>query len=435
MNKKESKEKIKREIPNYLLFDYEAVEAHLEKMAAKGWRLVTAGTNVWKYRQAEQAKVKYAVTYAPDASVYDAEPTESQKTLADFCAREGWVKVSDWAQAQIFCSEEENPVPIETDEEIRLEVIKTAMKKNFIPSNVMLVIILAFNLWRVASGFFYNPLPYLSSWLMLLILAFTVVAFPLVAADLAGYFIWVKKSEKSIANGGSCCGVKVLRILNRWCLVFVVVYLLLYVVSALQEGRSEMAKYMVFILLGFTGLVIAVDKTREFMKNKGASRNGNRTAVIVVDVILAFALVAGARYFAFSGDDSGKAKDSYVPEVHSTFIAESISGQCADPKFSYEISEVKWEALTDWCKKKAVEAEDGDWRWIRERENPQQWGADKVYEGGWYDDIDGKREYGKMDVVIMLKDNRIVRVWSIKGLTESETGQVMSILEDVACIS
>lgn len=50
MNKKESKEKIKREIPNYLPFDYEAVEAHLEKMAAKGWRLVNAGTNVWKYR-------------------------------------------------------------------------------------------------------------------------------------------------------------------------------------------------------------------------------------------------------------------------------------------------------------------------------------------------------------------------------------------------
>ena len=192
MNKKESKEKIKREIPNYLPFDYEAVEAHLEKMAAKGWRLVNAGTNVWKYRQAEPARVKYAVTYAADASVYDSEPTESQKTLADFCARGGWVKVSDWAQVQIFCSEEENPVPIETDEEIRLEVIKSAMKKNFIPSNVVLVIILAFNLWRVATGFFYNPLPCLSSWLMLLSLTFAVVAFMLVAAD-CGIFYLGKK--------------------------------------------------------------------------------------------------------------------------------------------------------------------------------------------------------------------------------------------------
>ena len=40
-----------------------------------------------------------------------------------------------------------------------------------------------------------------------------------------------------------------------------------------------------------------------------------------------------------------------------------------------------------------------------------------------------------MDVVILVKDNRIVRVWSIKGLTESETGQVMSILENIAGIA
>lgn len=35
MKEKKSKEKIKREIPNYLLFDYEAVEEHLEKWRPK----------------------------------------------------------------------------------------------------------------------------------------------------------------------------------------------------------------------------------------------------------------------------------------------------------------------------------------------------------------------------------------------------------------
>ena len=151
-------------------------------------------------------------------------------------------------------------MPIETDEEIRLEVIKSAMKKNFIPSNVVLTIIMAFNLWRVASAFFYNPLTYLSSWLMLL-------------------------------------------------------------------------------------------------------------------------------------------------------------------------------SLTFWCEKKAVEAEESDWRWIRESENPQQWGADRVYEGGWYDDIDGKREYGKIDVVILVKDNRIVKLVNQNELKEGEIEDVLSILENVVCIS
>ena len=35
MKEKKSKEKIKREIPNYLLFDYKAVETHLEKRRPK----------------------------------------------------------------------------------------------------------------------------------------------------------------------------------------------------------------------------------------------------------------------------------------------------------------------------------------------------------------------------------------------------------------
>ena len=72
---------------------------------------------------------------------------------------------------------------------------------------------------------------------------------------------------------------------------------------------------------------------------------------------------------------------------------------------------------------------------MREKGNQQQWGADRVVEGGWYDDIDSEIEYGKTDVVILIRDNSIIRVWSIKGLTEAETGQVMSILEGVAGIS
>ena len=104
---KEVKEKARYryELADNLLFDYEAVEKHLEKMAAKGWRIDKINTNLWKYRKAKPAKVKYAVTYAPDASVFDPHPTMNQQTLADFCAQAGWVKVGDWSQAQVFVNE------------------------------------------------------------------------------------------------------------------------------------------------------------------------------------------------------------------------------------------------------------------------------------------------------------------------------------------
>ena len=50
------------------LYDFKGVEKHLADMAAKGWRLERAGRHIWKYRRAEPAKVRYAVTYCLVAS-------------------------------------------------------------------------------------------------------------------------------------------------------------------------------------------------------------------------------------------------------------------------------------------------------------------------------------------------------------------------------
>ncbi|MBR3705447.1 MAG: DUF2812 domain-containing protein, partial [Firmicutes bacterium] len=240
---KEVKEKARYryELADNLLFDYEAVEKHLEKMAAKGWRIDTINTNLWKYRKAEPAKVKYAVTYAPDASVFDPQPTMNQQTLADFCAQAGWVKVGDWSQAQVFVNERENPVPIETDEEIRLEVIKKSMKKSWIPANVMLILVMVFNAWRTISRFVKDPVQDLSSYWGLLTLIFMIVATALVSANLIGYFIWFKKSEKSVATGGTCTNPRIIRQINRWSLPAAVIYFVAIIMAAAGEGAPGAA--------------------------------------------------------------------------------------------------------------------------------------------------------------------------------------------------
>ena len=125
--------KRKREVGSYLLFDYRGVEAHLTKMAARGWRLEKVGTYFWTYRRAEPARVTYAVTYLPDASQFDPDPSEQQASLAELCAAAGWEKAADWGQMQIFVNERPDPVPLETDEAVRLEVIRRSMKKSFQP--------------------------------------------------------------------------------------------------------------------------------------------------------------------------------------------------------------------------------------------------------------------------------------------------------------
>ena len=85
----------------FQLYDYRGVEEQLSAMAARGWRLEKAGSALWKYRRAEPANLRYAVTYSGTASRFEPGPTEGEQSLEELCAAAGWTKVSDCSKMQI----------------------------------------------------------------------------------------------------------------------------------------------------------------------------------------------------------------------------------------------------------------------------------------------------------------------------------------------
>lgn len=404
----------RRELANYLLFDYEAVEAHLEKMAAKGWHIDTVNTNVWKYRKGEPAKVKYAVTYAPDASVFAPEPSVNQQTLADFCAEAGWVKVGDWGQAQIFVNQRENPVPIETDEEIRLEVIRKSMKKSWIPANVLLILLMVFNAWRTISRFVKDPVQDLSSYWGLLTLTFMIVATVLVSANLTGYFIWLRKSEKSVDNGGSCTSPRIVRQINRWSLPAATVYFVAIIMAAAGEGAPGAAAYMVLYMIGFVLMVTILGKTKDFLKSRGVSRGANIAVFVILDIVMAFAMVSALTAFILAGPGlTADEKNPYEPTVHGTFLMQRTYGELDDPEVGYEIVEIKADRLYDWCFEKILNEKRGSIEIKHEKlENPHIWGADEIYEC-WLHNRDYTYKW------ILVKDNYIVEIWGDDEIAEN----------------
>ena len=73
----------------FLIYDHEAIEKHLQEMAAKGWIFEGFNSlNYWEYRQAEPQKIKYAVTYVPGANT-DGTLNEAQQTMDELCAQTG----------------------------------------------------------------------------------------------------------------------------------------------------------------------------------------------------------------------------------------------------------------------------------------------------------------------------------------------------------
>ena len=412
----------KRELMTYLLFDYEGIEEHLEKMAAKGWYLETPGNTVWKYREGVPAEVNYAVTYVPKASQFDPEPIEEQRTLEEFCREAGWEKAGDFLQAQIYMNRRPNPVPIETEEEVRLEVIREAMQKSFVPANVVLTLLMIFNLWRGLNGFFDDPLSYLSGYGSLLSVLFMPIAAVLISANLIAYSVWVKRSAKSVESGGSCVSPKVVRALNKWQLPVILVYFVGMVAGIAGEGNHEAARYMVFYMIGFFGLVALLNATKNFMKKRGASRGKNIAVFVIVDIIGAFAMVSLVMWLAFSGGTSGMEEaDRYAPEVHETFLVKQTSGELKSPKVDYEVNEIKVEGLFDWCLEKRLSYDIARGMIIKYKPGVDAgsnlWGADQAYYSEWF----GGRW-------LLTKDNYIVEIWWADELTDAEKSGLLAQL-------
>lgn len=290
----------KREFGTYLIFDYRGVEEHLMKMAARGWRLEKVGTYFWTYRRAEPAQVTYAVTYLPDASQFDPDPSEQQASLAELCAAAGWEKAADWGQMQIFVNERPDPVPLETDESVRLEVIRRSMKKSFQPWGIAALVLAAVMVGLQIKTLLTDPYSLLSStnlfpsfvWELLLVLQ---------AGNLLWYGRWLRRSRRSVAQGGACADAGPgLRRFNLVILWLVLAMAALFLVSTLLTTGAEIGLFVVCYTAGLVLLILLVDRTRRALKRRGTARGLNVFLTLLVDVVLAVVLAGGSTWLLFS---------------------------------------------------------------------------------------------------------------------------------------
>ena len=87
----------KRQLNWYQPDDTEAIARHLERMAGKGWLLEKVDNWLFTYRRAQPARVRYTVTFFPEASVFDPGLTRGQETYADYCQAAGWELAAAYA--------------------------------------------------------------------------------------------------------------------------------------------------------------------------------------------------------------------------------------------------------------------------------------------------------------------------------------------------
>lgn len=419
---------VKYRLESYTLYDYRGVERHLEAMEAKGWRLEKTG-NLWKYRRTEPKKVHYAVTYVPEASEFNPAPTAGQENLAELCAAAGWEKAADWFQMQIFRSEQPDPMPLETEEAVRLEVLQRAIRKNFLPScllmtvlGVVMLVMQSWTIWR-------DPIDTLTRTSRLFpILLWMLVIFS-AGGNLLDYVLWLRRSKKSVAQGGLCAPGGGYRWLAKVTWGALGILLVGYAVSLFAETEPQMMVFIGCYLLLLLLLIALVRGTQKGLRRAGASKHLNMGLTLAVDVVGAVVLIGGLMAVAVWGifrqgwfqkppvdtyDTGNYVFDIYhdaLPLTIEDITGESYTGYSYERterasfllgylegrqwhvpdgtdalNLDYEILDVKADFLYDWCLAQYLEeyADDQEvWQQEYRAEDPTPWGAEAAYRLWW----------------------------------------------------
>lgn len=271
----------KRRMEVYPLYHHTGIEAHLEKMAAKGWMLEHISNQGWHYRRMEPKKLHFCISYYPKASEFDPEPAEDQKTFLDFCAHTGWVLACTTAQMQIFYNDWENPIPIETDPVLEVENIHASMKKSFLRAQFVLMIlgaVMSFFFW---GELFVSPIGILANpnrlftgvcWLLIIVLSVT---------DVTAYFLWHKKAVIAAEQGIFLDTPSTLAV--QWGTMAVLAVSGIFLIANIAGSGDTM---MLFILGGMGLYMLLLFLFADWIKRFGKKRKWSRVANMLVSVVL-----------------------------------------------------------------------------------------------------------------------------------------------------
>ena len=278
-----------KSVVNYRsIYDHSGISIYLEKMARKGWLLEKIGNYFWKFRKIDPQELKFSVTYFPPASVWDPAPSEQEETFREYCEDAGWKLAASNAQLQVFYTESQDTVPLETDAVLQVETVHKAMKKSVLAGSWMMGILglLYTAFWFVT--FLENPVFVLTDYANWFRFIAYVNLLLLCFVELVTYYRWHKKAVKVAEETGNLHPSKSHPVFQQISMIVVISSLLAWFASSTSKRMSII---MAASLLNMTVLILAVNGCRILLKKLQVSGGTNKIITIAVDVVLAFLLM------------------------------------------------------------------------------------------------------------------------------------------------
>lgn len=424
------------------VFDSEAIARKVETMAARGWMAERIGTYFWHYRRCEPQTLHAAVQYFPKASDFDPGPSEAERRMLDYAARDGWQPLLRWGQAQVLVNTALEPLPLQTDAVAQVTTLRRALLRSLPPSQLVLLLIVGWYIFFILSSFRRDALVFLSSTLDLALVGLLVLLLTVTAATLARLGGWLRRAQAAAQAGVFLP----LRSARRFNIVMVVLALLLAAwgfggqARALPFGLMWLALYLLALRAGFA--------LKDHLKAAGASAGFNRFATMALSVVLMLAGVAGVVWITIrlplmgNGGHvrvtyplNGRPYETYADplpltmedlagapagELHSHWLERSASPLLAVTEYrdwavtgpamlEYTVYAPRWPGLYEFCRQQLLAAhstqdpasdELADY-WFAVDAAP--WGAEEVWQRWW--------SSGPQSDYLVCLEGRIAEVW------------------------
>ena len=298
--------KYRYEMTVFSFYDHTGMTTHLEEMAQRGW-LLDKMNALWRYRKIEPQRLRFAVVYFPEVTGFEPETPRGHVRMEELCAGTGWQLAATAGKFQIYYNEEADPVELETDPVSQVAVIHRAMKKNFLPSYIMLAIMAAMqlamqitNLTRDFGLSHSGVVYYLSSvsWMMIPTWSILLLLYVL---DVSRYLLWYRKAKKRAEEGLMTPSVN-----SRWVQSLALWLLAGVVLSWVTTGALTGFMLLFFGAMAVAGVLAVL--ASKWMKRMKVSAKVNElvTCGIAVVLMLAFMVTLMPTMIGSGGAEDGE---------------------------------------------------------------------------------------------------------------------------------
>lgn len=265
--------------PRFFPYDRRRIEKYLEEQAQKGWMFSEFGAIGWKFRRIEPKTIHFAVTYYADTSEFDSEATDGLVDFRDYCAKAGWKFMDANQNMQVFSSEGENPIPIETDVLAEIKNIHKIEKKRMVSGFLFAFAWIAIWFLAMAVLIHKDAVRVLCDGELILVFSVYLLSFMVVLLWIMEYYFWHRRAVKMAMQEGVFLDVKYgFRVSGMVTLICGISLLLLMFyydwVSALLASTIYIVSILILWLIW------------EWIKEKGYSRRENRIRFFVIGFVV-----------------------------------------------------------------------------------------------------------------------------------------------------